>query len=233
MFDVLTDLDYAVLEQLRLVEQRVGVKGFILWVSKSTLLKSAIPVAFLWSAWWQGPGVLGIRAARVGAAILLAVAGSLAVQQMLPVRLRPIFDPLIKDFYAGHGAGRLGVGGEASTGLGQISSMPSDHAALYGAVAFATILLHRRIGLCCLFWVVVVTCFPRVYSGFHFPSDVVVGGLIGAASAFAMMRMPLPRRVTDTVNGIGENWPRLSLGLAFMFCYLASTQFHFFQTFLR
>ncbi|WP_428962613.1 phosphatase PAP2 family protein [Micromonospora fluostatini] len=58
-------------------------------------------------------------------------------------------------------------------------SFPSNHSTIAGALAAATLLLHRRLG-----WYAVplaaLAAFSRVYVGVHYPHDVVAGVLLGA-----------------------------------------------------
>ena len=59
-------------------------------------------------------------------------------------------------------------------------SFPSDHAVMAGAVAAGVPLTHRRLGAATAA-AAVVMAFARVYVGAHFPLDVIVGLLLGAA----------------------------------------------------
>ena len=59
-------------------------------------------------------------------------------------------------------------------------SFPSDHAVMAGAVAAGVLLTHRRLGVAAAV-AAVVMAFARVYVGAHFPFDVIVGLLLGAA----------------------------------------------------
>ncbi len=62
------------------------------------------------------------------------------------------------------------------------SSFPSNAAGVGFAVATAVFLRYRRIGLS-LYALAFLWGFGRVYAGVHYPSDVIVGALIGVAAA--------------------------------------------------
>lgn len=72
------------------------------------------------------------------------------------------------------------------------SSFPSDHAAMSLAIAYGIARESRRLGVLAFFWAIVVICLPRVFSGFHFPSDLIGGGLIGIACVYLVTRL-VPR----------------------------------------
>ncbi len=59
-------------------------------------------------------------------------------------------------------------------------SFPSDHAVTAGAVAGGVLLIDRRLGAA-IALAAVVMAFARVYIGAHFPLDVIVGLVLGAA----------------------------------------------------
>ena len=62
-------------------------------------------------------------------------------------------------------------------------SFPSDHAVMAGAVAAGVLLSHRRLGLLAAA-AAILMAFTRVYVGAHYPLDVIVGLLFGAAVTF-------------------------------------------------
>lgn len=65
------------------------------------------------------------------------------------------------------------------------SSFPSDTAAQIFALVFGVFLISRRAGVVALLWAIVVVCFPRLYGGFHYPSDLVAGAAIGVYCTWA------------------------------------------------
>lgn len=65
-------------------------------------------------------------------------------------------------------------------------SMPSDHAVIAGALVVGLWVLRRRLGVLAAV-LAALLAFSRVYVGVHYPSDVAVGLLFGAAVASAVV----------------------------------------------
>ena len=89
-------------------------------------------------------------------------------------------------------------------------SFPSDHAVMAGAVAAALLLVSRRLGSAALA-AALVMAFARVYIAAHYPWDVVVGLILGAAVSllgWLVLRTPLTA-LTD--------WLRRRPGLSLVF----------------
>jgi len=77
-------------------------------------------------------------------------------------------------------------------------SFPSDHAVMAGAVAAGVWLANRRLGMLTAV-AAVLMAFTRVYVGAHYPGDVVLGLLFGAAVTlfgYLMLRRVLEAVVT-------------------------------------
>jgi undecaprenyl-diphosphatase len=110
----------------------------------------------------------------VGAAFTaLCVARLLAV--VLPFRARP-FEIAGGDPTAAYRA------------LERWSAFPSDHAALFFALATGIAVMSRRLGALALIHAVVVITLPRLYLGLHYPTDMLAGAAIGALCALAATR---------------------------------------------
>ena len=74
----------------------------------------------------------------------------------------------------------------------ETGSMASSHAANHFAFAIFMVLLYgfkkRSNTIFWLLWASVIG-YSRVYNGVHYPTDVIVGGLIGAALAFLSFQL--------------------------------------------
>src|SRR5690606_36462750 len=127
---------------------------------------------------------------RLAALLVVSVAAIFVgrvLQLVLPFRLRPIHTPGLD---VGLPAGRT------SEVLEGWSSMPSDHAVLFFALAVGFLLVNRWAGLAALAQAVVIVSLPRIYLGMHFPSDILVGAVIGGGLSLAIVP-PLARLLED------------------------------------
>jgi undecaprenyl-diphosphatase len=88
-------------------------------------------------------------------------------------------------------------------------SFPSNSTAIVFAIAIAILLADRKAGAFLLF-LAGLHGFSRIYVGVHYPSDVLGGAAIGAATAFLIFRL----------IKLLEPWPSRLLGLIRRF-YLA------------
>ncbi len=88
-------------------------------------------------------------------------------------------------------------------------SFPSDHAVMAGAVAAGVLLTHRRLGIATAVAAVVMG-FTRVYVGAHFPIDVIVGLVLGAAVTWVGYLAAGPL-LTRAVTGLTRTQLRILL----------------------
>lgn len=102
--------------------------------------------------------------AAVGASILSRV-----MQLSLPIHVRPLHDPAL------HFRVPSGIDPEA---LNHWSSFPGDHAAILFGLACAISGVSPVAGRAA-YAVAIVLNFGRIYSGYHSPSDILSGALLG------------------------------------------------------
>lgn len=120
--------------------------------------------------------------------VSLVVARLLAIS--LPFRARPFLNAglhFVKPF------------GMTDEGLETWSSFPSDHAVLFFSLATSIFLLSRKSGIVAYLYAFFAVCFPRMYFGLHYPTDILFGALLGIVLTLAFtnkrIMYPLVQRV--------------------------------------
>lgn len=83
---------------------------------------------------------------------------------------------------------------------GSGGSMPSSHAANWFAMTMVALLFHRRSWRIFLPLAIAVS-FSRIYNGVHYPSDVLVGAILGAGTGFAV-----PFMLNAVWRWVGRQW---------------------------
>lgn len=217
MSDAIAALDHAVFHGV--VRLAHGIAGGSLpalnWAARLLVevdaLKVGVPTLLAMRAWVHprtGCRADPLRALRGAAGVIAALALARAAQELLPARPRPRavlpefpFPPL------GH-----------LDDLADWSSMPSDTAALTFALATVAWASSRRLGAVAFAWAAVVACLPRLYFGYHYLSDLVVGAALGVVSVAAALSAPLPAgagaRAEAALRGLDARAPAV-LPLAF------------------
>lgn len=82
-------------------------------------------------------------------------------------------------------------------------SFPSEHAAAAFAIATAVAFRVKGWGAA-LLGLAAVLAAGRVFLGLHYPSDVLAGALVGAATAFLVWIPPIRRRLDSAADSAGQ-----------------------------
>jgi undecaprenyl-diphosphatase len=160
-------------------------------IADNHLLKGGVIMGLLWWVWMRnGPNFAapGLHALRSIGGTLLAIVVARAMQNLLPGRLRPMQEPTL-DF--------LQPFGDHPPGIVELSSFPSDHAVMFFALSTALFFAVRALGIAAYIWTTVVICFPRIYLGYHYPSDIIAGAVVGILIMIPVMRIPLPSAIPN------------------------------------
>jgi undecaprenyl-diphosphatase len=161
-------------------------------IGQNDLFKGGLIIPLLWWIWFSNKNGKNERE-YVVSTIVASLAGIFIARSLalvLPMRLRPIHNEAImfQIPYGGH-----------STNLEFWSSFPSDHAVFFFALATGISFASRRLGLFAFIHAFFVICLSRIYLGFHYPTDIIVGACIGIClsyiTSFDCVRIPISRKI--------------------------------------
>jgi undecaprenyl-diphosphatase len=211
-------LDHIVITFLNQYARRSpGFDRIIVLIAAEALLKGGVFMSLFAYAWFCSDSPdsarrtkLVILATFAGTFLGLVLARGLCVA--LPFRLRPIATP---GFVVPAGIADSTVGwGEAN------SSFPSDHAVLFFGLSTGLFYLSWRLGVVGLSMALFVISLPRLYLGYHWPSDVVAGALLGAGFTLAAVGLVVAncrlRLVVDGTLAWAERHPGLFYAVAYL-----------------
>src|SRR5215470_18984395 len=146
-------------------------------VESNYLIKGSVVTALLWWVWFQADDQQDERRGAVLSGVIACIAAIVAGRTLaltLPFRERPLRN-LAFQF-------RTPYGVDEHT-LIHWSSFPSDHAPLFFALATSIFFVSRRAGILAYVHALFVVCFTRIYLGFHYPTDILAGALLGIGIA--------------------------------------------------
>jgi undecaprenyl-diphosphatase len=218
--DLIHQLDAAVIAFAAGFARRVeAIDVLVVYFSTLELIKGGVLTALLAWLWFDHSPLRGERRVDVVRTLVAGLAAALlsrGIQNFLPPRPRPFnADP---DFVVPYG-----ISPDAVAAMQSWSSFPSDHAALYFALAAGIWLMHRRLGVFAMLWTLAAICAPRVYIGLHYASDIL-GGIVLAIVLVAAMRL-LPERAAAPVLAWEKRQPGPFYAAAFLFCYELARMF--------
>lgn len=142
-------------------------------IADSALLKGGVFMTYFWWLWFKNDADTPTRRKDIILSLtgaLVAVIISRVLQRLLPYHERLL--------HAAGGGFVVPSGVDPNT-LSNWSSFPSDHAALFFALSTAIWYQSRSLGYLAAAWTTIVIGLPRIYLGYHYPSDVFVGAALG------------------------------------------------------
>jgi undecaprenyl-diphosphatase len=181
-------------------------------LESNLLFNGGIITALMWAGWVRKSSQKEREQSILIAGLFLSLV-ALAVARILalslPFRNRPCYSP------------ELGFRMPAippGTKLIHWSAFPSDHAVLFFSLATVLFLVSRKIGFFAYCHAVLVVCFPLLYLGIHYPTDMIVGALIGIGIA----SLAAIDRVRESIAGPAFRWKANSPATFYPCLYLCS-----------
>jgi undecaprenyl-diphosphatase len=212
--------DFTIVQFLNTFSHRSwALDSFLLLLSENFLLKGAVITILYWWAWFRK----GEHKSEERSFLLFGILSSypaLLISRffsfMLPFRERPLRNPAL------HFQLPYGVRPEGLIGW---SSFPSDNAVFFLILVTCRFFVSRRAGLFGLFHSVLVVGIVRVYLGYHYPTDILGGALIGIAVAGLSKEAAIRAAVTRRPLLWLEIRPDLSYAGLFLLSFLVATTF--------
>jgi undecaprenyl-diphosphatase len=184
--------------------------GSVELISGTFILNGVLFVALLWFIWFKDKREESrIRLFMGSVAAVLAGFLSRLLQLSLPFHVRPLYNADLKLTWP--------IGVESGT-LNHWNCFPSDHAALFFGLAALIWISDRRLGVFALFWAA-ITSSTRVYLGFHYPTDILGGAVLGILMVIFFQRLPSPRVVYRLLD-----WERCASASFYAVAFIASYQ---------
>ena len=206
--------DYGTITLLnRFAHRSWSLDQFFFLIDANSLATFPLLLAFWW--YWFKEGEEQQRNREIAlygvCACFFAVACARLLAVSLPFRERPLRNPLL-DFQLPYG-----VRPERLLGW---SSFPSDHSALWFALAATIFFISRRAGIFLSLYVIFGLALARIYVGTHYPTDILAGGLIGIAVA-SLVRHP---SIREAVTRKPLQWMNNAPHLFYPCLFLATAQ---------
>ena len=184
--------DSSVLQFLNSFAHRsYALDASLVYVMNDNFIKGGLCMAlYAWA--WSAGGTKWKQACLLYGFVLSMVALVLArvLALVLPFSVRPLLNPSVH-FH-------LPYTMDASV-LEGWSSFPSDHAVLFSCLTVVLYRVDRPLGILAAIHTLCVVVLPRLYTGVHYPTDVIAGAMIGGVVAHLLMRDDLIALLTVPV----------------------------------
>ena len=181
--------------------------------SDDNLVKGGVFAILIWYLWFkkvpeQEKNRVHLVATLVSVFFVMVITLSLA--GLAPFRKRPFLNPDL------HFSSLMPLNAE----LTKMSSFPSDHTALFICMVTGLFFVSRKIGWLTLIYTLIFIFIPRVYLGYHYPTDLVAGALIGVLiTSFFNYSAFVKNYISKWIMPFSINYPALFYSFLFLVTY--------------
>ena len=212
-------LDHNVVSFLNGFVNRSWTVDEVVWLVATNALPKVAMAVFIWWTWFgDSSNRTKHRQALISAIVgcLLGVIVARTIAFLLPFRERPLHNPAL------HLAWPQVVPAQT---LISWSSFPSDHAALFFGLAAGFFFISLSAGALAMAWALVGVAFARMYLGFHYPSDILGGAVVGVATTLLANVARFRPAIAEPVLRWEADRPRCFYAGMFTFVFLFGTDF--------
>ncbi len=214
------NIDYSIIQALNTWAHRWPLLDSGVWILATNFVfkTSVVAPSIAWLWFTPGPKQQANRRLLVAGVYgaWLAVAVARALSLVLPFRERPLRNPDL------HFTLPFQTSADAILGW---SSFPSDNATLHFGLAAVLFTVSRPLGLLAFLQAFISVAFARVYEGWHYPSDILLGAMIGIFTVKMLQSPRLAFRVSRGTMLLEEATPELFYSIAVFMLILTATTF--------
>lgn len=204
----------------------------IAYIENAYAFKGLAMVSMLWYLWFKDSNPLSETKAIIVNAIvgcILALVVTSAINYVAPFQATPMANELIR-FQIPSG---VVIDRSANVGHGWINSFPSHHATMFYALATGIFLASRRVGWFAFVYVTLFIAFPRVYLGYHYPTDILAGATVGVSTAMLVNQRFFRDIYRKPLMTLMMKYPALSQTVVFIVTFEIAVLFYDAINFLK
>jgi membrane-associated phospholipid phosphatase len=181
-----------------------GFNRFVYFLQGAYCVKGFPVLGLLWYFWFRDPDAnLRTRRIVIGAFIgcLLALLVARLVNNVAPYQPRPFANEALalSEF--------VGLPITQLEGLRDVNTFPSDHGAMFIALAMGIYLISKKAGTLVFLYVFALILLPRLYLGLHYPTDIFAGAVLGLACTALVCHRRVMRLYEGQLTNLMTRYP--------------------------
>ena len=177
---------------------------FIQYLEGAYLFKGIPIMGLLWFFWFRDTDPkLNTRKLIIATLVgcLVAIFIARIASHVLPYQPRPFTNIALPQL------SYVGLQQAETQDLAKWSSFPSDHAALFFSLATGVFLISRELGVLTYLYILIFIALPRIYLGFHYPTDIFAGALLGMVCGVLCTREVIVNLYNDKCMNLLSKYP--------------------------